>query len=199
VIDALNRDLLLLRENRALLRAAHNYDILDPATGNCLMECREERLGRATRLLRYTSLKRTTPFDLRVRTPDGQPVLRMTRGIPVFASHVSVFDEGEALIGSYRQKPFSIAGVFDVVDAEDQPVCRLDGGPIGRHFRFRTAEGIELARVARKWSGLGREFLTGVDDFTLEIHEAVPRNSVVRRLILASVLCVGLIQKIDLP
>ena len=199
MIDALNQNLLLLRENRKLLRAAHNYDVLDPATGRCVLVCREEGIRPFTRLLRFTSLKRTTPFDLRVRTPEGLPVLRMARGVPIASSKVRVFDESDVLIGSYRQKPFSIAGAFDVVDARDQPVCRLDGGLTGWSFRFRTSEGIELARVTRKWSGLGREFLTGADDFSLEIHEAVPRDSVVRRLILASVLCVGLIQKIDLP
>lgn len=195
----LDRNIFFVREHPGLFKAAHNYDILDPPTQELLMECREEKMSRLTRILRFTDLKRTTPFSITVRTVDGVQVLRMTRGIPVLASVVRVFDDTDTLIGSFKQKAFSVSGAFDVLDAEDNPVCRLKGGLAGWNFRFLATDDLELARVTRKWAGLGKELFTSANDYILQIDEAVPNGSVIRQLVLASVLCIGLIQKVDIP
>ena len=43
--DVLNRNLYFVKEHVGLFKAASNYDILDPNTGEELIHCREERLG----------------------------------------------------------------------------------------------------------------------------------------------------------
>lgn len=197
--DALNKNCFFVREHPGLFRPANNYDIIDPETQQLVMECREENMSRLTRMLRFTDLKRTTPFTIMVRTVDGKQVLRVTRGVPVLASVVHVFDETDTPIGSFKQRPFSVSGVFDVLDAEGRTVCRLKGGLAGWNFRFLAPENIELARVSRKWAGLGKELFTSANDYMLQIDDAVPGNSVIRQLVLASVLCVGLIQKTGIP
>ncbi|MEI6970983.1 MAG: phospholipid scramblase-related protein [bacterium] len=195
----LNRNIFFVREHAGLLRAAISYDILDPASGEVLMECREESIGAITRILRFTDLKRTTPFTLKVRTPDGSQVLRISRGVPVFASIVRVFDETDTPLGSIRQKPFSVSGAFDVLDAAGRRVCHLKGRKAGLDFGFLSMNDIELARVTRRWAGLGKELLTSANDYALEIDECVPADSVIRQIVLASALCIGLIQKTDIP
>lgn len=197
--DVLNRRLFFVKEDIGLLKAANNCDILDPETGQVIMECREENLGRLTRFFRFSEYKRTTPFDIRVRTPDGRQVVRVKRGIPVIVSRVNVLDEDDNPIGGFKQKLFSFSGAFDVLDAEEQPVCTLKGGITGWNFRFLAAGDIELARVTKKWAGLGKELFTSKDNYMLEIDDAVPRDSTIRQLIFASVLCIGMVQKIDVP
>ena len=59
-----------------MFKAANNYDIHDPQTGDLIMECREEHLGFLTKLFRFTDYKRMTPFDIQIRTPDGQQLIR---------------------------------------------------------------------------------------------------------------------------
>ena len=61
-----------------MFKAANNYDIYDPETGHMIVECREEGLGIFSRILRFTDFKRMTPFDIQIRTPDGQPIVRIT-------------------------------------------------------------------------------------------------------------------------
>jgi len=197
--NVLNRNLFLVKEHPGLLKAANNYDILDPETGVILMECREERIGGLTRILRFTDLKRTTPFDIRIRTAGGAQILRMIRGVPVVASMVHVYDDTDTLIGTFRQKPFSISGAFDVLDAEGKAVCKLKGGLTGWNFHFVAPDNLELAMVTKKWAGLGKELFTSADNYVLTIDEIVPLDSLMRQLILASVLCIGLIQKIEIP
>ena len=198
-MPCLNGNNYLVEERADVLKAAFNMDIRDPDTGEVLMECREDNIGPVSKCFRFSELKRTTPFDLHVRTPAGAPVMRVRRGIPIAISRVKVLDETGFPIGEFKQKPFSFGGAFDVLDATDVPVCRLEGKRGGTLFRFLTPDQIELARVTKKWAGLGKELFTSADHHLLTIDDAVPPDKTLRRLILASAICIGMVLKIELP
>lgn len=197
--DIFKRNTFVVEAHAGLLQAAFNHDIRDPADGAVLLESREDRIGAVTRVLRFSNLKRTTPFDLRVRAPDGTPVMRVRRGIPVVVSRVEVLDDEDMLIGAFRQKSFSVGGAFDVLDATGRPVCRLQGRRGGTEFRFLTPESIELARVTKQWAGLGKELFSSADRYRLDIDDAVPPDDTLRRVILASAICIEMVLKIELP
>ena len=190
----LNRNLLLVKEHVGMFKAANNYDIHDPDTNEIIIHCREDRLGLITRLLRFTDYKRMTPFDIQVRTPDGQQIVRITRGISLFLSKVTVLDENDEVIGGFKQKFFTIGGKFDVLDRNDQPVCELKGKWTSWSFQFMRGD-MELARVAKKWAGLGKEMFTSADNYVLSISEDVPPDGAVRKLILAAVMCIDMVLK----
>jgi hypothetical protein len=69
---ALSKNVYFIKEHVGMFKAANNYDIHDPETGEIVMECREPRLGLLTKILRFTDFKRLTPFDIRIITPSGQ-------------------------------------------------------------------------------------------------------------------------------
>jgi uncharacterized protein YxjI len=192
--EVLNRNLFLVKEHVGLFKAANNYDVYDPETGQIIMECREDHLGMITKMLRFSDWKRNTPFDIQVRTPQGQQIVRVKRGISIFLSKVSVLDENNTVIGGFKQKLFSIGGAFNVLDANDNPVCYLKGKWTGWNFRFLKDE-VELAQVSKKWSGLGKEFFTSADNYILQISDAVPPDSRIRQLILAAVMCIDMVLK----
>lgn len=190
----LNRNLFLVKEHVGMFKAANNFDIFDPETGQMIMECREEKLGMFTKILRFTDYKRSTPFDIQIRTGDGRQVVRVSRGVSLFLSKVSVFDENDQLIGGFKQKLFSIGGAFKVLDQNDEPVCELKGKWTGWNFKF-LAQDKELAHVSKKWSGLGKEFFTSADNYILQIADVVPADSDIRKLILAAVMCIDMVLK----
>ena len=192
--DALGGNVFLIKEHIGMFKAAKNYDIHDPETGRVVMECREDRLGPLTKLLRFTQYKRQTPFDIRIRTTDGDQVVRVTRGVSLVLSKVSVFDEHDRLVGGFREKLFSIGGAFSVLDAKDNPVCELKGRWTGWDFRFMAGD-VEFAHVTKKWAGIGKELLTSADNYILDISESVPGDHVARQLILAAVMCIDMVLK----
>lgn len=192
--EVLNKNVFLVKEHVGMFKAANNYDIYDPETGQIVMECREERLGALTKFLRFTDWKRMTPFDIEIRTPDGQQLVRVTRGVSFFLSKVSVLDENDTMIGGFRQKFFSVGGAFNVLDQNESPVCTLQGKWTGWDFRF-VRDGVELAHVTKKWAGMGKEFFTSADNYVLQISEAVPPDSRIRQLILAAVMCIDMVLK----
>jgi uncharacterized protein YxjI len=191
---ALQQNLFLVKEHVGFFKAANNYDVYDPATGEIILECREPHLGMFTKMLRFTDYKRMTPFDIRVTTPEGEPVVSVRRGVSLFLSKVNVFDEEDERVGGFKQKFFSIGGAFSVLGANDQPLCDLKGKWTSWEYRFEN-NGVELARVSRKWSGLGKEFFTSADNYVLSISDSVPPENPVRILIMAAVFCIDMVLK----
>ncbi len=192
--EVLKKNVLLVKEHVGLFKAANNYDIHDPQTGEIIMECREERLGMLTKLFRFTKYKQMTPFDIQIRTPDGSQIVRVTKGVSVFLSKVKVLDEQDQVIGGFKQKFFSIGGAFNVLDANDNPICLLKGKWTGWDFKFMDGQ-TELAHVTKKWAGIGKELFTSADNYVLEISESVPADSATRQLILAAVMCIDMVLK----
>jgi uncharacterized protein YxjI len=192
----LNRNLYLVKEHVGFFKAANNFDIYDPQTNEPILQCRENRLGFFTKMLRFTDYKRFTPFHVEVSTPSGEPIVHIRRGVSIFLSKVDVLDGDEegTRIGGFKQKLFSIGGAFHVLDANDHPICHLKGKWTGWDFRF-IAGNHELARVTKKWSGIGKEMFTSADNYMLSISEHVPPDSQIRQLILAAVLCIDMVLK----
>ena len=191
---SLNHNLYLVKEHTGIFKASNNYDIFDPETGQSIIECREERIGGLTKLLRFTDYKTMTPFHIDLRTPSGEPILSVQRGVSIFLSNVNVLDESDTRIGGFRQKWFSIGGSFAVLGAGDEELCRLNGKWTGWDFKFER-NGVQFARVTKKWSGLGKELFTSADNYMLEISESVPPDNPIRQLIMAAVMCIDMVLK----
>lgn len=192
--NVLNGGLFFVKEHTGIFKAANNYDVFDPTTGQKIMECREPNLGIISKLFRFTDYKRMTPFEVEIATPEGQKVLSVSRGVAIFLSRVEVRDETGTIVGYFKQKLFSIGGKFDVLDAQENLVCTLRGKWTSWDFRFMQGER-ELANVSKKWAGLGKELFTSADNYMLTIQDSVPHNSAVRVLILAAVMCIDMVLK----
>ncbi len=191
----LDRELFFVKEHVGMFKAANNFDIFDGTTGEEIMHCREPHLGGFTKLLRFTDYKRNTPFDIRVTTTQGLPVIGVSRGVSFFLSKVTVTDEQGSQVGGFKQKLFSIGGKFDVLDHTWNPVMQLKGKWTSWEFSFLD-NGREIAKVSKKWAGLGRELFTSADNYMLEIPQTdVPYGDPRRKLILAAVMCIDMVLK----
>ena len=81
-----------------------------------------------------------------------------------------------------------------VLGANDQPLCKLKGNWSSWDFTFMHDD-VELARVSKKWAGLGKELFTTADNYMLSISPAVPPDNPIRGLILGAVMCIDLVLK----
>ncbi len=192
---SLNKNLFFVKEHVKVFKAANSFDILDPDSKQVILNCREENLGFFTKLFRFTDYKRMTPFNMEIKSPEGQPVLTVRRGVSFFLSEVEVLDERNQLIGKFKQKFFSIGGKFEVLDASERPLCMLKGKWTSWDFKFVANDGKEFATVTKKWSGLGKELFTSADNYVLQISSEVPADHPLRLLILAAVMCIDLVLK----
>jgi uncharacterized protein YxjI len=192
--NSLSLNAFLVKEHVGMFKAANNFDIYDPQTGQIILECREERLGFFTKMLRFTDYKKYTPFHIEIREPNGKTLIHIKRGVSIFLSKVSVHDEDESLLGSFKQKFLSIGGKFDVVDPNEQLLCQLKGKWTGWNFSFGL-EDVEFGHVSKEWSGLGKELFTSADNYMLTIGESLEADHPLRKLIVAAVMCIDMVLK----
>lgn len=193
MLPVLDRNLFFIKEHIGLLKAANNFDILDPATGEIILHCREE-IGLLTKLFRFTDYKRMTPFNIKITTPTGELICTVSRGISLVLSKVSVTDDTGALIGQFKQKFFSIGGAFNVLSPTGEVMCTLSGSWASWDFTFKVGTN-EIAKVTKKWSGIGKELFTTADNYVLSISDSVPPGHPSRVLVLAAVMCIDLVLK----
>ncbi len=192
--EILKNNVFFVKEHVGIFKAANNFDILDPENETLLMTCREEKLGFLTKVFRFSAYKRMTPFHVEVKDAEGNPVLTVKRGFSLILSNVDVFDEKGILVGKFKQKLFSIGGKFDVLDANENILCTLQGKWTSWDFKF-ASEKEDFASVSKKWAGLGKELFTTADNYILNIFENVSANDPKRILILGAVLCIDMVLK----
>lgn len=190
----LKQNLFFIKEHIGMFRAANNFDVYQPDTKELLMTCREEQLGFLTKAFRFTDYKRMTPFHIEIRSARGERVLEVKRGLSLFLSTVEVLDEQGQVVGRFSQKFFSIGGRFDILDPQNRVLCTLKGTWTSWDFSFIQG-GNELARVTKKWAGIGRELFTSADNYMLSVNEQVRKDDPVRILILAAVMCIDMVLK----
>lgn len=192
---ALNKNLFFVKEHVKIFKASNSFDIFDPETKEQILQCTEENLGIFTKMFRFTGYKRNTPFNMHVKDMSGNTLFSVQRGISLFLSTVQVLDSNSMLVGSFKQKFFSIGGKFEVLDASDRPLCMLRGKWTSWEFKFVSNDGKDFAAVTKKWGGLGKELFTSADNYVLEISSQVPVDHPLRVLILAAVMCIDLVLK----
>lgn len=190
----LNQNLFFVKEHVGMFKAANNYDIYNPENQDLIMNCRENKLGFFTKLLRFTDYKRMTPFNVEVTTPSGEKILTVKRRVSLILSTVNVYDENEKLVGKFKQKLFSIGGKFNVLDPEEKILCKLKGKWTSWDFKF-IKDNSEYGHVSKKWAGLGKEMFTTADNYMLSINDEVPENDPLRMLILSAVICIDMVLK----
>jgi len=190
----LNRNLYFVKEHIGMFKAANNYDIYNPENQEMIMSCREEKLGFFTKLLRFSDYKRMTPFHVELKTSSGEKVLTVKRGISIILSTVDVFDENDKLVGKFKQKLFSIGGKFNILDPNENILCKLQGKWTSWDFKFVKGD-YEYGHVSKKWAGFGKEMFTSADNYMLKINDTVPQEDPLRILILAAVFCIDMVLK----
>lgn len=190
----LNLNNYFIKEHKGVFKAANNFDVFDPASGNKVMECREPNLGFFTKIFRFTDYKRFTPFELVITATDGTRVMTVKRGFSLFLSKVEVLDETGQLVGGFKQKLFSIGGAFRVLDAQENEICTLKGKWTSWEFKFLQGDK-ELAQVTKKWAGLAKELFTTADNYVLSLSQDVRPNDQLRILALAAVMSIDMVLK----
>ena len=190
----LNNNTYFVKQHVALLTKA--FDILDPQREEVILECREGKLEfftKARRIDLWLGIRKSAPFDVVIKTPAGEPVLRVKRGTSWHNASVEVLNEAGERIGGFKHKWWPLGRNFNVLNEAGETICFIDGSLLGREFTFRSSNDVQLAHISKKWVGLLKELFTFADNYSVEIKETVPPDNNMRALILAGALVIDLL------
>ena len=192
----LEKNLYLFKEHLGLIKAHNNYDIFDPESKEMILHCREKNLNFFYKIVRIflKDYKRMTPFEIEIKGLTGKKILKVKKGVSLFLSKIQVYDENDNIVGIFKQRLFPFGNNFDMLDKSENLVCKLKGNFIGWNFKFLRGDS-EVGLVTKKWAGIGKEMFTSADNYVLEIKDIVEKDSPLRLLILAAVICIDMVIK----
>jgi uncharacterized protein YxjI len=185
VADLLGLDRLVVSQKAKLIELTNEYRIRDE-DGNDVGVIRQEGQSKAKKLLRLvTSVDQFLTVRLSVYDAAGAKVVGLRRPAKILKSTVEVTDRAEQLVGRIVQQNVLGKIRFGLVGA--------DGSALGEiraenwrawDFAVVDAAGAEVARITKKWAGLGKELFTTADNYVLEVSPGVAGP--VRLLVLAA-------------
>ena len=192
----LEKNLYLFKEHLGLIKAHNNYDIFDPESKEMILHCREKNLNIFYKIVRIflKDYKRMTPFEIEIKGLTGKKILKVKKGVSLILSKIQVYDENDNIVGIFKQRLFPFGNNFDMLDKSENLVCKLKGNFIGWNFKFLKGDS-EVGIVTKKWAGIGKEMFTSADNYILEIKDKVEKDSPLRLLILAAVICIDMVIK----
>ena len=192
----LEKNLYLFKEHLGLIKAHNNYDIYDPESKEMILHCREKNLNFFYKIVRifFKDYKRMTPFEIEIKGLTGKKILKVKKGVSFILSKIQVYDENDNIVGIFKQRLFPFGNNFDMLDKSENLVCKLKGNFIGWNFKFLKGD-YEVGLVTKKWAGIGKEMFTSADNYILEIKDKVEKDSPLRLLILAAVICIDMVIK----
>jgi uncharacterized protein YxjI len=127
-------------------------------------------------------------FEIHLFDAQRQLAAKAVHPFRFFFQRLEVYLPEGALIGAVQQRFALLAKRFDVTDAAGRVVMEVRS-PIWRIWTFPfVAQGREVARIEKKWSGLLSEAFTDKDNFRVSFSPGFPPAH--RLLVLAAAIFV---------
>ena len=147
------------------LETKNRYKILDEA-GNDLLFAYEESgfLGRQF-------LGGHRPLAINIIDGEGRILLTAGRKFFWFFSHLEMLSPEGDMLGRLQRRFKIIGRRFDLFD-QDGPVGTVDGPMLRPNTFWLRRDGIELARITKRWSGISREMFSVADTFHVEFTDS---------------------------
>jgi uncharacterized protein YxjI len=192
----LDRDKLFVREHVGMFKAANAYDLLDPATSQVIGRAQQRVRGFFGKMMRFTSWKKYLGFRIDfVDTAAGDAVvLTVTRPFTWFRSKVAVLDGSGAQVGTFRQKLLAIGPKMFIDGADGRQIGMLRGSWTGWNIEVVDPQERPLAKVTKKWAGIGKELFTSADNYLIDVSDEV-QDPNMRRLLFAAPITADMVYK----
>lgn len=130
------------------------------------------------------------PLSIHVIDGNGKPVLEASRDFFWFLSHLRIDVDGRRIGTLNRQ--FGFNRRFSLADTNERELAQIVGTVFRPHtFIAKDGQGSEIARVTKRWSGLGREMFTDADNFVVQFTDGATGQEF-RLLMLASAFAIDL-------
>ncbi len=161
------------------------------STDNRLLGYAVEQGGGFLRALARVTLGSHRPFDIAVIDAGTHDLfLEFTRRFFFLFSEMAVRSPAGRELGRVRQRFGFAYRMYELLDADGQFAKIF--GPRWRPWTFRVVDGdgTEVAKITKKWSGLGREYFTDADNFLVDFGDSVDWTIEQRAIILAAALSI---------
>jgi uncharacterized protein YxjI len=188
----LNRKTYIVKERVAVVKLTNTYDLLDAESGQPIGVAKEEPAAWA-KWLRLVVKKAMMPTIVNVYENESPtPFLSVQRGWTLLRPRVAVILNGRP-IGTFQKNALTLREAFQILDAQNNVIGKVQGDWKGWNFQLVDANGQELGNVTKKWAGLGKELFTNANMYAINLSDAAVAREETAALMLAAGLAIELV------
>ena len=187
--------ILVVNQKAKLIELSQQFQVFDQH-GRPIALVQQVGQSAAKKALRLVaSLDQYFTTHLEVTTPDGQPILKLTRPRKVFKSTVIVQDAHGTEVGRIVQENM-IGKINFGLEANGQRLGAIKGENLRAwNWRIEDHTGAEVARITKTFEGVLKTAFTTADNYVVQIH--APQPEPLHTLIVASALSIDTALKQD--
>lgn len=187
--------ILVVNQKAKLIELSQHFQVFDQH-GRPIAIVQQSGQSAAKKALRLvTNLDQYFTTHLDVTTPDGQPLLRLTRPRKVFKSTVIVQDPHGQEIGRIVQENM-VGKINFALEANGQKLGAIKGENWRAwNWRIEDHTGAEVARITKTFEGVMKTAFTTADNYVVQIHARQPEP--LHTLIVSSALSIDTALKQD--
>src|SRR5258708_18468584 len=190
----LNRKTYVVKERVAIAKLTNTFDLLDAATSAPIGIAKEEPPSWAV-WLRLFVKRAMMPTIVNVYENESPtPFLSVQRGWTFLRPRVSVTLNGRP-IGAFQKNALSLREAFQMFDAQNNQIGKVQGDWKGWSFQMLDANGQELGSATKKWAGLGKELFTNANTYVIDLSDATVAREELAALMLAAGLAIEIVFK----
>jgi len=188
----LARERLVVHQRAKLFELNNQFRIFDESGAQigAVEQVDQSALHKVARI--FSNLDAALPITLEVQDASGVGVLRILK--PWFRITCSVVQPGGVVVGTVRKRIRLGKARFELADPAGQTLGSVVAQNWrARDFSVRDAADVEVARVNKKWAGLGKELFTDADNYVIEVNPAL--GDPLRSLAIGSCLAIDSLMK----
>ena len=142
----------------------NKYEVMDHLN-NPLMHAHEEGDSSMMSTITRQFLKALRPFTIRLSSPQGTGLFRLTRPFRFYFHELDVCKSNGAPLGTIKRRFSVLRRIYSVLDRNGNEIFQLFG-PLLHPWTFEIRKGDRsLGKITKKWSGLAKESFTDADNF----------------------------------
>jgi len=169
----LDRNVLVVRQRAKLIEMNNEYAILDEQ-GAQIGKVRQEGQSKLKKVVRLVAdVDQFLTHRLALYDADGSKVLELVRPAKIFKSTLQVNDGTGAPRGRIVQQNIVGKKRFALEDQSGRTIGSIDAENWRSwDFAVHDEQGLEVARISKKWSGALREIFTTADHYMVQVTGA---------------------------
>ncbi|MCK4935523.1 MAG: hypothetical protein KAR84_01610 [Elusimicrobiales bacterium] len=121
-------------------------------------------------------LKGWRPLVLHILSTEGKPVLKNIRPFKFYFHEMRISQANGQYLGTVKKEFSLLSKQFTVKDAQGIEIFRIHG-PLFHPWTFTILKNdIEVGKIIKKWSGMGKEIFTDADNFNITFPQGIDAN-----------------------
>lgn len=178
---------MVIQRKPGVFKSEYSYDIYNGETNQLILRCIEpDEKSKVDKLLRYTTLNKSTPVHIDVCKIDGEVLFQIKKSAGKYFSELHIVDNEGYQIARLDTDTKSLKDDLTAYNDQDIALFTVRTPILGGSIEAKTGDGKVLARGKVKSGKDARGNDSDTDTYYFEINDVIPKGNKLRQILFAA-------------